>query len=96
MGLEDHFRGGKRINMSSSTPPPKPTFEELLSRAQDIVDHRSRSYVEDAFALSRWMLVDGKQLLDNLTATQMRCTQLLEENRRLKSKVDTQPDLDIL
>jgi hypothetical protein len=80
--------------VSSSTPPPKPTFEELLSRAQDIVDHRSRSYVEDAFALARWILADGQQLQKNLTATQTRCTELLEETRQLRSKVETQPDLN--
>jgi hypothetical protein len=64
------------------------SFELLLARCQDTVDLRSIHIVEDAITYARWILRDGKLIFENLTATQKRCTELLLENRELKSKID--------
>jgi len=64
------------------------SFEQLLRRAKDTVEMRSVHIVEDAITYARWILRDGKAMLENLTATQKRCTELLLENRELKSKID--------
>lgn len=63
------------------------SFEQLLRRCDDTISYRSIHIVEDAITYARWILRDGKQMLDNLTSTQKRCTELLEENRRLKAEL---------
>lgn len=40
-----------------------------------------------ASRVAELLLWERRQLLDNLTATQARCTSLLEENRALKAKL---------
>jgi hypothetical protein len=62
------------------------SFEELLLRAQRTIDRQTKSFVEDAITYARWILLDGAALLSNLTETQRRCNELLEENRVLKTK----------
>lgn len=62
------------------------SFEQLLRRCQDTIDLRSIHIVEDAITYARWIVRDGKQMLDNLTATQKRCTELLEEVRILRAQ----------
>lgn len=60
----------------------------MLARAQDVLDHRSRSFVEDATAFARWILRDGKAILDTLTATQTECTRLVEVNRKQLAEIE--------
>lgn len=46
---------------------------------------------------AKWLQRDHDQMLANLTAVQNRCTELLEENRRLKAAANakaTTPDFD--
>jgi hypothetical protein len=74
-----------RLGAAVSYPEPPGSFEELLRIAQDFVDHRSRGYVSDGMVFAKWILGDGKTALENLAATQRRCTELLEENRILKA-----------
>lgn len=64
------------------------SFELLLARCSDTVEMRSVHIVEDAITYARWILRDGKAMLANLTETQKRCTELILENRALKSKID--------
>jgi lysozyme len=62
-----------------------PPFDELLQRVQLCLAHASRrGYFADAILFGRWIARDGKALMESVTSLQMRCTQLLEENRRLK------------
>lgn len=71
------------------------TFEEITDLAQKVLDGKSDSYVSAAYILARVVLRDLKLaeaikrdhdlMFENLTATQTRCTELLEENRKLRS-----------
>lgn len=56
---------------------------ELTTRAKDVLAGKSRSLVEDAIVFAVFMR-SYEALSRNLTATQMRCTTLLEENRALR------------
>ena len=60
------------------------TFEEITELAQKVLDGKSNSYVQDAHILAKVLLRDYKPTLDNLSSTQTRCTELLEENRRFR------------
>lgn len=47
------------------TYPADPgTFSELLRLAEDVIDRRSRNFVNDAMLLARWVRRDGKQAVD--------------------------------
>ena len=61
------------------------TFEEIEVLAQKVLDGKSDSYVSAARVLATILLRDYKPTLDNLSSTQTRCTELLEENRKLRS-----------
>lgn len=71
------------------------TFEEIADLAQKVLDGKSNSYVQDAYILARVVLRDLKlaeaikrdhdAMFENLSSTQTRCTELLEENRKLRS-----------
>jgi hypothetical protein len=83
-----HFR----CCMSYSDPP---TWQEVLDASEAITERHSRGYVADAFALARWILTDGRAMVENLARVQTRCTELLEENRKLKEQLrspDNLPD----
>lgn len=69
--------------MVATTPPyeEKPTYEELLKRAERCLQGLSKSYVGDAQVFARWILTDGKEMIETLTATQRRCSDLVEELR---------------
>lgn len=43
--------------------------------------------MQAASRVAELLLWERRQLLDNLTATQARCTELVEENRALKAKL---------
>jgi hypothetical protein len=66
---------------------PPADREELLRLARAVLAHESRSYVTDAKILAKavlQMLAEDEEhrlVLQNLTATQARCTTLLEEAR---------------
>lgn len=76
--------------MVATTPPyeEKPTYEELLKRAERCLMGLSKSYVGDAQVFARWILTDGKAMLENLTAAQRRCTELVEELRELQLRLE--------
>jgi hypothetical protein len=67
---------------------------DVLDRAAKAVEGKSRSYVEDALVFAKRLIAleaehaklkaNHRSALDNLTATQARCTQLLVENRALR------------
>jgi hypothetical protein len=65
-----------------------PAWPDLIKRAEECIARRSRGYVDDAMTFARWILSDGKAMADALTATQTRCTELLEENRQLRQLID--------
>jgi hypothetical protein len=77
---------------------PRDIRSEILKLAEDVQIERPKSYTEAARALARYVLLndrdseniraDHKYLLDNLTATQARCTELLEQRRRLALHVE--------
>jgi hypothetical protein len=64
------------------------TFEELCKRAEATAGGFSRGYVTDAVVFARWILQDGRAIVVNLTSVQARCTELIEENRRLKAELE--------
>lgn len=69
----------------------KATWDEIIARAKDVKAGLSRSYAQDALVFAEWLLTDGIALQENMTATQRRCTELLEENRHLRELADTAP-----
>jgi hypothetical protein len=67
--------------------------QDLKQRVLDIIAGKSRGYVEDARVLATVILplldnLDHMQTIENLTATQTRCTELIRENRRLKHQLE--------
>jgi hypothetical protein len=61
--------------VSSSTPPPSITWDELLDRAQRTLDHRSTSFVADAQDFARWILSQGTRAL-------------VDENLKLRAELE--------
>lgn len=61
------------------------TFEEILVRAHKVIDGKSDSYVQDARFFALIILRDYKSALENLTACKERMTELVEENRKLRT-----------
>jgi hypothetical protein len=62
------------------------TDEEWHKLIDDVLERRSNSYVQAAMMLAHRFVIDErykKQLSDNLSLAQERCTQLLEQRRAL-------------
>lgn len=57
---------------------------ELRDRARALLAGQSRSYVEDARDFAP-VVIDYAEMLSNLTRVQERCSELLAENRRLRT-----------
>jgi hypothetical protein len=67
------------------------TREEAIKLAHRLVDRKSDTHVADGIALAHFIVrdeEDRKQLVDNLTACQQRCTELLEERRCLARAIE--------
>ncbi len=62
-------------------PDPK----QLRDRARALLAGQSRSYVADARDFAP-LVIDYAEMLSNLTTVQQRCTELLAENRRLRTE----------
>jgi hypothetical protein len=82
-------------HVSSSTPSPSITWDELFDRAQRTLDHRSRSFVGDAQDFARWILSDGVKVKNGLVSVSEHCNRLAEElaqlsteNRRLRAELE--------
>jgi hypothetical protein len=68
---------------------------KLVGRARDVLTGKSRSYVDDAIAFAP-IVVDYDLTVRNLTSVQLRCTQLIEENRRLRGEPpESKPSVDV-
>jgi hypothetical protein len=62
------------------------TEEEWQKLVQDVLDRRSHSYVQAALMLAQRFVNEErmrKQLFDNLSSVQQRCSELLEDRRTL-------------
>ena len=66
---------------------------EAVEVAQKLIDYKSRGYVADGLDLARfvvYMFGDGALAheANNLTAVQARCTELLEQVRCLRGRIE--------
>jgi hypothetical protein len=62
------------------------TEEEWHKLIQDVLDRRTNSYVQAALALARRFVLDERdkrELADNLSSVQSRCSILLDQRREL-------------
>jgi hypothetical protein len=67
------------------------TEEEWHKLIRDVLDRRSNSYVQAAMMLAHRFVIDErdkKQLFENLSSVQDRCSQLLEQRRTLSRLID--------
>lgn len=74
------------------------TDEEWKKLIEDVLSRRSNSYVQAAMALARRFVLDERdkrQLADNLSSVQERCTQLLEDRRTLSRLIERLAAADV-
>ena len=70
------------------------TYAAAVALAQALLDRQVKSVAEAAFTLARFVVAheaDAAEMLANLTRTQARCTELLEENRQLRASLGATP-----
>jgi hypothetical protein len=79
--------------LAKMKPSLRDELEELKLRVDRTINNQSSSYVQDAkhYALLIKDYIDLRlqhaQAIDNLSSTQDRCNELLEENRALQRRI---------